>query len=395
MQKKPAQGKKTKAGPIVSQTTETLRYWLELFSMLAFVIVLTKIWNTLGMNDVLPQGTGTASISAAFFVGLIAATSSCLAIVGGLLLSISAAWSEETQGMPTSARLRPMVLFNIGRLAGYFFFGGLIGLVGMILNPGGQVTGFITVILSFVMIGIALRILRLLPRRLCRLPSGAFQRQLQSLAKSQNPFTPLILGALTFFVPCGFTQSMQLLALGTGSFLAGGLLLFAFALGTLPSLLGISLAGVYVRGKASRYFLLFSGVVVLLLGVGNLKSGLLLTGVDAQGFVERQLFSADPSIETDNPFVTVDTQGRQIIAMYVTRDGYNPNHFVIDAKKETWIYAISKEAPAGCASFMQIPTLGASVAIRQGGNWLGPLVPETDFIVTCSMGMFKANVEVR
>lgn len=49
-------------------------------------------------------------------------------------------------------------------------------------------------------------------------------------------FTPLIVGFATFFLPCGFTQSMQVAALSSGSFASGLAIMLAFALGTLPML---------------------------------------------------------------------------------------------------------------------------------------------------------------
>lgn len=47
------------------------------------------------------------------------------------------------------------------------------------------------------------------------LPAGIFQtfRKIE-----HKTFTPLLIGLGTFFLPCGFTQSMQIAALSTGSF---------------------------------------------------------------------------------------------------------------------------------------------------------------------------------
>ncbi|MGK7644019.1 urease accessory protein UreH domain-containing protein, partial [Salmonella enterica] len=39
-----------------------------------------------------------------------------------------------------------------------------------------------------------------------------------SVAKLNHTLTPLFVGILTFFLPCGFTQSMQLYTLSTGGF---------------------------------------------------------------------------------------------------------------------------------------------------------------------------------
>jgi sulfite exporter TauE/SafE len=50
----------------------------------------------------------------------------------------------------------------------------------------------------------------------------------------------LALGASTFFLPCGFTQALQLYVLSKGSFVIGALTMLAFVLGTLPALTSLS-----------------------------------------------------------------------------------------------------------------------------------------------------------
>jgi sulfite exporter TauE/SafE len=50
----------------------------------------------------------------------------------------------------------------------------------------------------------------------------------------QKYFGAFISGALTFFVPCGFTFAMQLYAMQTGSFWMGAVVMLLFAGGTLP-----------------------------------------------------------------------------------------------------------------------------------------------------------------
>lgn len=50
------------------------------------------------------------------------------------------------------------------------------------------------------------------------LPVGIFQTLRRIEHKT---FTPIIIGFATFFLPCGFTQSMQIAALSSGSFVSG------------------------------------------------------------------------------------------------------------------------------------------------------------------------------
>lgn len=73
------------------------------------------------------------------------------------------------------------------------------------------------------------------------------------LHTATNPYLAPVVGALTFFLPCGFTQSMQLLALGSGSPVQGGIIMAAFALGTLPVLLAVGLGSSYTKDRKRPY----------------------------------------------------------------------------------------------------------------------------------------------
>ena len=71
-----------------------------------------------------------ASYGVIFLVGLLAASSSCIAVAGGLLLSSAATYHSKHPNASRKQRFVPHLLFNIGRIASYTLFGGLIGLVG-------------------------------------------------------------------------------------------------------------------------------------------------------------------------------------------------------------------------------------------------------------------------
>ncbi|MEK7590916.1 MAG: sulfite exporter TauE/SafE family protein [Patescibacteria group bacterium] len=383
--------------PIHERTHETTRggnRWFEVGGALVLLIALSQILKAVGLFPIRTSVEGAVGLSAIFIVGLTAAASTCLAVVGGLLLSVSAKWCEAFHPTTRWEKFQPLLMFNTGRLIGYFLLGGLIGSLGTIIGLSTRGTGILTILIAIVMIVMGLNILKILPKHYCSLPlPHSFSRKIQDLSESKNPFVPGILGALTFFLPCGFTQSMQLLALASGSFLSGGMIMFVFALGTLPALLGISVISSMAEGKFARFFLTFSGALVLTLGAWNLQSGLLLTGVDARGWFQSP---ASIATGTSNNAVTVNPQGQQIISMYVTDQGYQPDSFVIDAGRPTWIYAVAPNGVFGCASTLTVPAFNLATPVKRGENWLGPIGnPENDFVVTCSMGMFHANVRVR
>ncbi|HEY8666926.1 MAG TPA: sulfite exporter TauE/SafE family protein, partial [Tepidisphaeraceae bacterium] len=110
---------------------------------------------------------GAASLGAVAIVGLLAATSSCLAIVGGLLLSVSAKWAQAYHPATRWQKLRPLLLFNGGRLGGYFLLGGLVGILGHALALSVHATGYLTIIVAVVMLLLGINVLGLVPKQYC------------------------------------------------------------------------------------------------------------------------------------------------------------------------------------------------------------------------------------
>ena len=66
----------------------------------------------------------TVTYSTAFLVGIVASLSTCMAIVGGLVLSISATFARSGD------RVGPQALFHAGRVGSFLILGGVIGLIG-------------------------------------------------------------------------------------------------------------------------------------------------------------------------------------------------------------------------------------------------------------------------
>jgi sulfite exporter TauE/SafE len=97
---------------------------------------------------------------------------------------------------------------------------------------------------------------------------------------SAGLIAPVLVGAATFFLPCGFTQSMQIYSLTTGSFLVGGLTMLSFALGTLPVLALLSFTSFEISQKPWKgIFFKTAGLIVMALALINLWSGLTLLGL--------------------------------------------------------------------------------------------------------------------
>lgn len=248
------QGKETHSGDIWTAIPIGL-------GVLALFFVVQK----LGVFNIGLGGTVTSATS--FVVGLMASVSSCLAMVGGLVLSLSAKVAEDDKN-----NKKPFYLFHIGRLAGFALFGGALGALGGILGVSFTLGAFLGIATSLVMMILGLNLLGVLKGSVVRLPAGIFtffkKVEHQSLA-------PLVIGAGTFFLPCGFTQSMQVAALSSGSFVAGSFIMLAFALGTLPVLALLSFGSAsFAQSRYAPLFFKSAGVVVFGLGAFALLAGL-------------------------------------------------------------------------------------------------------------------------
>ncbi len=207
-----------------------------------------------------------------FIVGLIASVSSCLAIVGGLVLSLSAKISEDKVN-----DTKTFLLFHAGRLVSFAVLGGILGLVGNALGINFTFTAILGILASVVMLLLGLNLVGVFAKNKIALPSGIFNffRKIE-----HKTFTPLIIGFGTFFLPCGFTQSMQVVALSSGSFLSGFLIMFAFALGTLPMLALLSFGSAsFAHSRHAPLFFKSAGVVVIGLGIFALLAGLAGLGI--------------------------------------------------------------------------------------------------------------------
>jgi len=90
--------------------------------------------------------------------------------------------------------------------------------------------------------------------------------------KEYSHKSALVAGAMTFFLPCGFTQAMQLYAVSTGSITKGALIMMLFALGTAPGLLGVGGLSSVFKGQKAKLFFMASGIAVIILGIFNISN---------------------------------------------------------------------------------------------------------------------------
>ena len=369
-----------------SKQTSTSRDYAEIGAALLVVLglFLALRWLDVLPGDIaLPAGIG---YGLAFLIGLVASISTCMAVTGGLLVAVAAKYNEANAGLTTFQRFKPHLYFNAGRIVSYTAFGAAIGAVGSAVLLSQQVNGVIVIAVSLLMVLLGLRMLRLLPRASLPWPAASkrLADKMHRLAARDARAGAFLLGASTFFLPCGFTQALQLYVLAQGSAATGAAIMLAFALGTLPALLSLSALSSLAPGGFQRHFLKVAGVAVILLGLFNIPNGLTLTGL--RGDTQR----ASQDGEQLAPIVG----DRQIAAMKIVDYGYEPYRFVVrQGVPVQW--QIDAHDAAGCGLILIAPKIAVRRILSPQATNVVSFIPRElgEIPFNCGMGMMTPGAK--
>jgi len=367
-------GRKQKL-PWISKTPSDYKDLARAAGILFVVYLLVKWFNVLNFDINSPN----SGVAVALLVGLVAGISTCMALIGGLVLGLAARHAEQHPEATSAQKFRPHIYFNIGRILGFAVLGGFIGLIGQAFKPSTNLLGFLTVAIGGVMIFFGLKLIEIFPAlrdKNITLPSGIARLfGLHKEVKEYSHKSAMVMGALTFFLPCGFTQAMQLYAVSTGSFWQGVAIMGLFAIGTAPGLLGIGGLTSVFKGRKARIFFMTAGLAVILLGWVNITNGSRLFG---------------GRIDSSEVAPVVD-QNVQEVRMNQLRNGYSPNIFTIKKGRPVkWI--ITSATSLSCAAYLVMPKYGISKSLRAGENIITFTPIQTGEIpFSCSMGMYRGK----
>ena len=369
------------------------------------------IFQNLGIGGINLAGVGgsnPSSLPVVFLVGITAGLSTCMALVGGLILGISARHAELHPEASAMEKFRPHLFFNLGRIGGYALLGGILGALGSVFQLSSGVMGALIIIVGFVMLMLGMKLIGIFPRMEnggMTLPVGIskFFGIKRSHEKKYSHRGSIITGALTFFLPCGFTQAMQLYAISTGSFFRGALIMGFFALGTAPGLLSVGGVTSVMKGIFAQRFFKFAGILVIFLAMFNIANGYNLTGWQLgssnNGSASSGVCTTDEA-GCDSASVTGSTGAtgtvvEQVINMTENSSGYVPNS--LSVKKGAPVkWVIQANEPYSCASTIVVPSLGIKKSLVAGENVIEFTPTEAGVInFSCSMGMYTGKIIVQ
>ena len=229
------------------------------------LLTILLVWLLLRWGGASPE-IGGASFGALFLVGL-TTSPHCLGMCGGILLS--ACHGREGR----KAQLGAALGYNGGRTLSYTALGAAFGALGTVLTYTLSMKSMLFTMLGLVVALLGLNMWGWLPAlpslpeeqgTVCRLPER-LRRQ-----------TPLLVGLLTGFMPCGALYAAWLCAMSSGSASKGAVLMLAFALGTVPLMLLFASLGALLPRGWTKYLRKLGAVLVTSMGLKLLIGGLLL-----------------------------------------------------------------------------------------------------------------------
>jgi uncharacterized protein len=347
----------------------------------------------LGLFDLSSTISGNySSLPIVFVVGLTAGISTCMALVGGLVLGASARFAKQKPLASSWEKFSPHLFFSLGRVISFFVLGGVIGWAGSIIQLSMSAVGFVTILVGLSMLILGAQLIDIFPR-LSRwqltLPKGiAKTLGLDSYKQAEYSHkNSIILGGLTFFLPCGFTQAIQLFAISSGSPLTGALTMGVFALGTTPGLLGIGGLSSIVKGAKSGYFYKFAGLAVMAMAAFNISNGLNLTGLKV---IAGNIGNNDREIVVDQ-----NLESKLLQATYYSRVGIQPEKLFASVGQKVKLEIYAQDNGAGCMSGLALPGLtNQTTRLTKGSLSVFEFVPQRPGIykmVCTSMGMYHGS----
>lgn len=208
-----------------------------------------------------------ASFGMIFVLWLVASVSTCLAVTWWIII-----WFTELVDKTKNVRWDLWLhgSFQIWRLLWFFVFGSLLGVVWNVISLSFGFASILNAIIALVFVYLWLQLLWILPS-LTTLWLNLPEKRTSSLFSQNNPYLAPIVWALTFFLPCGFTQSIQLMALASANWLTWWLMMMVFALWTLPWLMALWMGTSFAKDHRKQWFQQIVAVILLIFWLFTLR----------------------------------------------------------------------------------------------------------------------------
>ncbi len=387
--------------PIKKSTFSKKNFWWSFKISLILILIFIGL-NRLGLSRFI-NVTSQSSWPLFFVFGLLAGISGCAALTGGIILSMSKQWNElYAKNDSFWQKIRPHLIFNLGRIISFGFLGAILGIIGKKLNFTPKVGAILVLLVSIMMIALALQMLGLRALRKFQIIMPKFIIKFASSESNfKGKYMPFLMGVFTFFLPCGFTMTAEGLALASGSVTTGSLIMLAFVVGTTPVLLFIGLSSVKFFEKAhfSDRFLKIAGFLVIFFSLYNINFQLNILNLPNLSDIRvDSTLQAASTVKNKNinfnekPLIL----GKQVLKMEASSSGYSPNYFKVKVGVPVR-WEITDAGTSGCTSAVIAQNLfEGEISLVHGQVSVKEFTPSKTgkYKFSCWMGMVSGVIEV-
>jgi sulfite exporter TauE/SafE/copper chaperone CopZ len=351
------------------------------------------LFNRFGLLDIFrsfPEAAAGMGYGMLFVIGLLTSVH-CIAMCGGINLSQSLSGRAETgSSRAESSSFRSGLLYNGGRVASYTVIGGVVGALGSAVSVSGEARGVVQLIAGIFMVIMGLNMLNVFPwlRRLNPRMPKIFADYIHAFSeKSGASKTPLYVGLLNGFMPCGPLQAMQLYAMSSGGFVSGAMSMFFFSVGTVPLMLGLSVLSSVMSKKFAGRMITVGAAMVVVMGVAMFGNGMNLSGLSLALVLPESAAAGGEVARTEG--------GVQVVRTELSSGRYAP----ITVKAGTpvqWTIHAEPGTLNGCNNRIIIPEYGRMQKKLQIGDNVIEFTPSRSgvFTYTCWMGMIRSRITV-
>lgn len=326
--------------------------WNDFLSNIIAILIVVILFMTTKIFDLysyLPETT-SMSYSSAFLVWVIASISTCLAITGGIIIGFSR-YLDSSQW--TRWHIKVQLWFQIWRILWFFLLWWILWLLWEVFSLSFSFTWILTFVVWFLLLYMGLNILKVVPsisKFGIHMPKGIVSK----IEKLGQPKYAPIVWALTFFLPCWFTQTMQLLAVSTWGFWTGWFVMMIFALWTAPVLFSVGLWSSYFKEKNFTILNKVIWAIVIFFWIFTISN--------AYNLLNFSLVSKPVNYSEKSQTINNENSNLQIINVW--HDGWSTDPSIIELKAG-WNYKLIITPTSdwkGCMSTQAIPTLSKNTS---------------------------------
>lgn len=216
------------------------------------------------------------------------------------------------------------------------------------------------------------------------------------IINSHSLFSPILLGIISLFIPCGAMLAVESAALVTGSPFQSALLLGVFVIGTIPAFLGIGLLSTIFRSKFQKSFYVLLGAFLLVFGILTINGVLVLANAP---ITLQKIYAYSPiQLNEENEIAlsgVIKAEGKREVVIDIYPEGYTPD--VISVGKGETVHLILKtHGVYNCSSMFKIPAKDISQQLPPDGTTVVTFVADDmgTMQFSCATGLKTGTIQV-